>query len=109
MLDNKNMLSNDVIEKVVGAGEFEEEEHVMLRIDIYRKEQYATSLLYHGLLSDHVQTPGEILRRDVWICTEADPSTIHVYLPDGREINYAVTFPENGIIEGMTLRAVIVG
>ncbi len=109
MLTDKNMLSNDAVEKVVGGNGFEEEENVMLRIDIYQNEKYITSILYTGSVSNRAEQQGEILRRDVWLCTKADPATIHVYLPDGREINYAMTIPENGIKDGMNLRAVIIG
>ncbi len=52
-------------------------------------------------------TPSKSLRACVHLQQNVPMNSVHIYLPDGSELNYDLSFAENGICEGISLKVII--
>ena len=102
MEENKIKITAEELAKIAGGvaigGSYYD-----FRIDIYEGDKFIDWLPCAGL--DNI--PARSLRFCIRQQRKVSAERIHIYLPSGAELNYEGTFADNGLGEGMLLKAVI--
>ena len=100
-METKKLIDLDTLEEVSGgtAGE----NRFQFRMDVYRNETYLDYVPCLG----YDTTPAISLRQCIKLQNDVSMQNVHIYMPAGNELDYYQTFEQNGICEGMVLKAVI--
>ncbi|MBR2761124.1 MAG: hypothetical protein IKD66_08125 [Solobacterium sp.] len=100
-MEPKKLIDLDTLEEVSGgtAGE----NRFRFRMDVYRNDTYSDYVPCLGYDS----TPAISLRQCIKLQNDVSLQSVHIYLPSGIELDYYQTFGQNGICDGMVLKAVI--
>ena len=100
-METKKLIDLDTLEEVSGgtAGE----NRFQFRMDVYRNETYVDFVPCLG----YDTTPAISLRQCIKLQNDVSMQSVHIYMPAGNELDYYQTFRQNGICEGMVLKAVI--
>lgn len=74
-------------------------------MDVYWNDSYVNYVRGFGLDT----TPAESFRDCIKTQYQVNMENVHIYTPAGNEVDYYKTIEQNGIRDGMVLKAVITG
>jgi len=100
-METKKLIDLETLKEISGSAVGANGFH--FRMDVYRNDTYVDYVPCLG----YDNTPAISLRQCIRLQNDVSLQSVHIYLPSGSELNYFQTFGQNGIREGMTLKAVI--
>ena len=101
IMEKKTLMDIDALEEVPGGAAGAE--RIDFRMDVYRGETYMDYVPCLG----YPTSPAINLRQCIRLQNNVSLRIVHIYLPSGPELNYEMSFAENGICDGIALKACI--
>ena len=100
-METKKIIDLDTLEEISGgkAGA----DGFNFQMDVYRNDTYIDYVPCIGYRT----TPAIGLRQCIRLQNNVSLKSVHIYMPSGSELDYTQTFEQNGICEGIVLKAVI--